>query len=83
MRWQQEFSTDIKFGAGTESNIEDRGEGNLSVDDVSGSSDILGGSTRAADFRLMSKIRGFDKRTMLISDLLFGYLAAIRSLQKH
>ncbi len=31
----------------------------------------------------MSKLRGFDKRTMLISDLLFGYLAAIRSLQKH
>ena len=53
------------------------------VDDVAGSSDILGGSTRAADSRLMSKLRGFDKRTMLISDLLFGYLAAIRSLQKH
>ena len=53
------------------------------VDDVAGSSDILGGSTRAADSRLMSKLRGFDKRTVLISDFLVGYMAAIRSLRKH
>ena len=53
------------------------------VDDVSGSGDILGGLTRAADSQLMSKLRGFDKRTVLISDFLVGYMAAIRSLRKH
>ena len=31
----------------------------------------------------MSKLRGLDKRTVLMSDLLVGYMAAIRSLQKH
>ena len=31
----------------------------------------------------MSKLSGFDKRTVLISDLHVCYMAAIRSLQKH
>jgi len=31
----------------------------------------------------MSQLRGFDKRTELISDFLVGYMAAIRSLRKH
>ena len=72
----------MKLGAGAESNVEHRGRGNPSVDDASGSDNILGDSTPVVNSYVRLKSFGLDERTVAEADLRAGCVAAIRSLQK-